>query len=135
MLAYEVNAPEKKSWIIIDGRLSIFFDPYYIHERIKMHNHNVYFWLKEGLSDSALLEFEKGLESLTKTALVVKGYYGKPANTNRPVVDRTYSYGLSLLFNDTDDQNLYQADLTHLAFVDKNEKKWTKAVVFDLQTQ
>jgi len=100
-----------------------------------MHNHNVYFWLKEGLSNSDLLEFEKGLESLTKTTLVIKGYYGKPANTNRAVVDNTYTYGLSLLFKDTSDQNLYQADPIHLAFVDKNGSKWSRVVVYDIETK
>ena len=100
-----------------------------------MHSHNVYFWLKEGLSKSDLLEFEKGLESLTKTALVINGRYGKPANTNRPVVDNTYTYGLSLIFKDTDDHNLYQADPVHLKFVEKNSAKWTRVQVYDVEIQ
>ena len=79
-----------------------------------MHSHNVYFWLKEGLSSSDLLEFEKGLENLTMTPEVLDGYYGKPAHTNRDVVDRTYSYGLTLKFKDTDAHNLYQAGPIHL---------------------
>jgi hypothetical protein len=98
-----------------------------------MHSHNVYFWLKEGLSDTDLLEFEKGLDTLTMFRLVINGYYGKPANTNRDVVDNTYTYGLSLLFKDTADHNLYQADPVHLAFVDKNSAKWYRARVFDVE--
>jgi hypothetical protein len=98
-----------------------------------MHSHNVFFWLEEKLSNSALHEFEEGLETLVKTSLVKSGYYGKPANTNRAVVDNTYSYGLTLLFNDTADHNLYQADPIHLAFVDKNSKKWTKVLVYDIE--
>jgi hypothetical protein len=97
-----------------------------------MHIHNVYFWLTEGLSNSALLEFEEGLETLITTPLVKNGYYGKPANTNRTVVDNTYSYGLTLFFKDTPDQNLYQADPIHLAFVEKNSKKWTRVQVYDV---
>jgi hypothetical protein len=100
-----------------------------------MHGHNVYFWLKEGLSKSALLEFEQGLDSLTTTPLVINGYYGKPADTHRAVVDNTYSYGLSLIFKNTDDQNLYQADPTHLAFVEKNSAKWTRVQVYDVDVQ
>lgn len=98
-----------------------------------MHSHNVYFWLKEGLSDTDLLEFEKGLDTLTMFRLVINGYYGKPANTNRDVVDNTYTYGLSLLFKDTADHNLYQADPVHLAFVEKNSAKWNRARVFDVE--
>jgi Stress responsive A/B Barrel Domain len=98
-----------------------------------MHSHNVFFWLEEKLSNSALLEFEVGLNTLIKTPLVLSGYFGKPANTNRTVVDNTYSYGLTLLFNDTADHNLYQADPIHLAFVDKNSKKWTKVLVYDIE--
>ena len=100
-----------------------------------MHSHNVYFWLKDGLSNSALDEFEKGLDTLKKTTMVLSGYYGKPANTNRSVVDNSYSYGLSLLFKDTADQNLYQADPIHLAFVDKNVTKWTRVLVYDIETK
>ena len=100
-----------------------------------MHSHNVYFWLKEGLSNSALDEFEKGLDTLKKTTMVLSGYYGKPANTNRSVVDNSYSYGLSLLFKDTADHNLYQADPIHLAFVDKNVTKWTRVLVYDIETK
>jgi hypothetical protein len=98
-----------------------------------MHSHNVYFWLKEGLSDSDLLEFEHGLDTLMMISLVINGYYGKPANTNRAVVDNTYAYGLTLTFKDTADHNLYQADPIHLAFVEKNSAKWTRVQVYDVE--
>jgi hypothetical protein len=113
------------------------FDPHLILRKKEgsMHSHNVYFWLKPGLSNSALLEFEKGLGTLIKTPLVLSGYYGKPANTKRAVVDNTYSYGLTLIFKDTADHNLYQADLTHLAFVDQNAAKWIRVLVFDIETK
>ena len=98
-----------------------------------MHSHNVYFWLKEGLSKSDLLEFENGLETLTKTPQVISGFFGKPADTNRTVVDNTYSYGLLLKFKDTPDHNLYQADPIHLAFVEKNSDKWARVQVYDVE--
>jgi hypothetical protein len=100
-----------------------------------MHRHNAFFWLKGELPDSALLEFEAGLESLTKTPLVLNGYFGKPANTNRAVVDNTYSYGLTLIFKDTTDHNLYQVDPIHMAFVDQNAPKWTRVLVYDIETK
>lgn len=99
-----------------------------------MHNHNVFFWLKEGLPSNAFLEFEKGLETLTKAQQVISGYYGKPAKTSRDVVDNTYSYGLTLVFKNTKDHDLYQADPVHLVFVEKNSSKWAKVLVYDIET-
>jgi hypothetical protein len=98
-----------------------------------MHSHQVFFYLNKDLSNSALLEFEEGLEMLINIPLVLNGYYGKPANTNRAVVDNTYSYGLVLIFKDTDQHNLYQADPIHQIFLDKNASKWTRVQVFDLE--
>jgi hypothetical protein len=102
-------------------------------EEGSMHSHNVYFWLKEGLSNSNLLEFEKGLDSLMMTRLVISGSYGKPADTHREVVENTYTYGLSLQFKDTEDHNHYQADPIHLAFVEKHSAKWIRVKVFDVE--
>jgi hypothetical protein len=100
-----------------------------------MHSHNVYFWLKDGLSDAEIKEFEKGLESLINIRLAISGYYGKPADTHRDVVENSYSYGLSILFKDLANHNLYQADPVHLAFVDKNSMKWVRVRVFDIETK
>jgi hypothetical protein len=100
-----------------------------------MHSHNVYFWLTEGLTDSELLEFENGLKSLINIPLVIHGLYGKPADTHRPVVENSYSYGLLLSFKDLTDHNSYQADPVHLAFVDKNSYKWIRVQVFDVETE
>jgi Stress responsive A/B Barrel Domain len=99
-----------------------------------MHSHNVYFWLKEGLTGSEIKEFEQGLQSLVDFPLVIRGLYGKPADTHRPVVERSYSYGLLLSFKDLADHDTYQAGPVHLAFVEKNGPKWVRAQVFDIET-
>jgi hypothetical protein len=100
-----------------------------------MHSHQVFFYLNAELSHAALLEFEEGLESLIGISLVQSGYYGKPAHTNRAVVDNTYSYGLTLLFKNTADHDLYQADPIHQVFLDKNATKWSRVLVFDIETK
>jgi hypothetical protein len=100
-----------------------------------MHSHQVFFYLNAELSQSALLEFEEGLEALINIPLVRSGYYGKPAHTDRAVVDNTYSYGLTLLFKNTADHDLYQADPIHQVFLDKNVKKWARVQVFDVETK
>jgi len=98
-----------------------------------MHSHHVFFWLRSDISQSALQEFEKGLESLTKINLVHSSFIGKPANTSRPVVDSTYSYCLSLIFTDFDQHNLYQVDPIHLEFVSRNSMKWEKVLIYDVE--
>lgn len=98
-----------------------------------MHTHSAYFWLNEGLSSEAISDFEKGLEGLTQIPLVKNGYFGRPADTHRSVVDRTYSYGLILKFTDIADHNEYQAHPIHQLFVDANSWKWDKVLVYDVE--
>jgi hypothetical protein len=97
-----------------------------------MHIHNVYFWLKDGLGETAEGEFEDGLALLTSDENVVSGYFGKPAGSDRDVVDSSYSYGLVLIFPDTAAHDRYQVGEAHLQFLEANMEKWTKVVVYDI---
>jgi hypothetical protein len=96
-----------------------------------MHIHNVYFWLKNGQDNEA---FEQGLDSLTHDPGVKSGYFGKPANTNRDVVENSYSYGLVLVFDNLAAHDQYQAGAIHLKFVDKHLSKWERVIVHDIET-
>ncbi|MCP4166185.1 MAG: Dabb family protein [Chloroflexi bacterium] len=99
-----------------------------------MHIHNVYFWLTSGLDDESLTAFEQGLLSLAQDPQVQTGYYGKPADTQRDVVENSYSYGLVLVFDDIVAHDLYQVGANHLSFVDEHLSKWVKVIVHDIQT-
>jgi hypothetical protein len=92
-------------------------------EEEAMHCHNVLFWLQDDLSYSELMEFEKGIKTIINDPHVIRGVYGKPANTHRSVVENSYSYGLSIMFKDLADHDLYQAEPIQLVFV---EKKYIK---------
>jgi hypothetical protein len=98
-----------------------------------MHVHNVYFWLKDGLESQALAAFESGLKTLANDPNVKSGYYGKPANTHREVVENTYTYGLVFVFDDLADHDRYQAGAAHLKFVEDHASKWERAVVYDIE--
>ncbi len=98
-----------------------------------MHSHLAFFWLNDNLSTTEILDFEKGLGSLINISVVVSGFYGKPANTHRSVVENSYSYGLSLLFNDTNAQFSYQSHEIHEEFVKQHNSKWSKVQVFDIE--
>lgn len=99
-----------------------------------MHSHTVFFWLNDSLSVEAISVFEKGLESLIEIPLVIDGYFGKPADTHRSIVDRTYSYGLTLHFKSIIEHDLYQSDPTHQDFVTNNSAKWKRVLIYDLET-
>ncbi|MBE0684544.1 MAG: Dabb family protein [Anaerolineaceae bacterium] len=99
-----------------------------------MHHHLVFFWLSDQLTDSERRCFEIELEALIKTPSVLTGYYGMPADTHRPVVDRSYSYGLTLNFSGIAEHDQYQIDPVHLAFVERNSNKWGKVLIYDIET-
>jgi len=99
-----------------------------------MHIHNVYFWLKDSLENESFKAFEQGLEALTHDSGVKSGYFGKPANTDRDVVENSYSYGLVLIFNSLAAHDQYQAGAIHLKFVDDHSSKWARVVVHDIET-
>lgn len=96
--------------------------------------HTVYFWLKPELDSEAVMSFEEGLESLTKIPSVRHGYWGRPAATDRPVIDRTYTYGLAVVFENMDGHDAYQVDPSHKAFLERFSAKWLKVVIYDTAT-
>ena len=98
-----------------------------------MHIHTVFFWLKEGANSEDRKTFENGLSDLSGDPNVLGKHIGKPAQTDRQVIDSSYDYGISFTFSDTVSHNLYQVGEAHLGFLDKCEKMWRKVQVFDLE--
>jgi hypothetical protein len=97
--------------------------------------HTAYFWLKPNLNKEELLNFEKGLQSLQGISLVKDGNYGSPAATlKRSVIEDSYSYANLLVFDDVEDQDKYQDDPVHVAFVERHQDKWDRVQVFDFDT-
>lgn len=96
-----------------------------------MFAHTVYFWLEDDLTDRDERAFVEGVQSLTEIDLVRDAFVGRPAGTDREVVDNSYDYSLLLRFEDADDQDAYQVHETHLAFVDECEQYWTDVQVYD----
>jgi hypothetical protein len=96
--------------------------------------HTVYFWLKKDLSEEQIKKFEKEINTLTAIESLEKGYCGKPANTpERPVIDRSYSWGLTTIFESVEQEELYQKDPIHLEFVGGCKELWDKIVVYDVE--
>ena len=99
-----------------------------------MHIHNVYFWLKSDLDTEAITSFEDGLNSLCNDTNTKSGNFGKPADTYRDVVDKSYSYGLLLFFEDLAAHDRYQTgSAVHDKFIEDNLSKWERVVVYDVE--
>lgn len=97
-------------------------------------DHHVYFWLNEESQAPAQREaFEQGLASLFEIPLVKGGRWTIPAKVMpRPVIDQSWDYALTMQFDSIEDQDAYQIDPTHHAFIDSNKHRWAKVLVMDL---
>jgi hypothetical protein len=99
-----------------------------------MFTHHVFFWLKEDLSQEEVKKFETVVKSLLSIGHLSTGDLGKPAQTARPVIDRSYSYSLLLQFKDQASHDAYQVDPIHLHFVDQCSSYWNKVLIYDSET-
>jgi hypothetical protein len=99
-----------------------------------MFVHAVYFWGQPDLTAADKEEWLRGLRTLPDIHTVQQGFVGVPADTHREVVENTYTFALILIFQDKDGHDRYQADLTHLAFVETCARYWRKVIVHDSVT-
>jgi len=94
--------------------------------------HSVYFWLKPELTDAQRADFKRGLESLAGVRSAEQVHVGAPAPIPpRPVVDSSYSFGLTVVFKDLAGHDAYQVDPVHKAFLEKFRTYWTKVQIYD----
>ena len=99
-----------------------------------MFVHCVYFWLHEDLRPQEREAFLAGVNSLTTIETVVQGSVGTPAETDRPVIDRTYSYALIVVFRNKIAHDAYQAHPTHDVFRAKCSAYWSRVQIYDVNT-
>ena len=99
-----------------------------------MFTHHVFFWLKEELSAEDVQNFETGVKSLLSISHLSLGDVGKPAPTERPVIDSSYSYSLLLQFSDEAAHDAYQVDPIHEKFVQTCSPYWSKVLIYDSET-
>jgi hypothetical protein len=95
-----------------------------------MFVHSVYFWLKSDLTDAQRAEFRAGLETL-KGVPSEGCWFGPPAPSERPVVDGSYDFGLTVLFADKAAHDAYQLHPVHQQFASQFKSYWEKIVVYD----
>lgn len=96
-----------------------------------MFIHHVYFWLHDPENVEDLRQLLSGLRELSHASTIRQFHIGLPAGTRRDVIEHSYSVSWMLLFDDEADQEVYQTDPLHLAFVATCSKLWKKVVVYD----
>lgn len=93
--------------------------------------HHVFFWLKQPDSKEDQAKLIAGLQKLSKAKSIHLSHIGKPADTNRDVIERGYQVSWLLIFNNAADQETYQTDPIHLKFIEECSMLWEKVVVYD----
>ncbi|MBL7697284.1 MAG: Dabb family protein [Chitinophagaceae bacterium] len=96
-----------------------------------MFIHHVYFWLKNPSGETDRQKLIEGLQKLSKVKTIKSFHIGKPADTNRDVIDTSYSISWMLIFDDKAAEESYQTDPIHLNFVETCKDLWQKVVVYD----
>ena len=80
--------------------------------------HHVFFWLKEPKNEIHRKQFEKAMNALLKVETIKMSHVGIPAATEeRGVVDNSYTYSYMVMFDNLEDQLIYQKHPFHLKFI------------------
>jgi hypothetical protein len=93
--------------------------------------HHVFFWLQNEGNASDKEKLIAGLKKLSAVKTIKHFHIGKPANTNRDVIDSSYAVSWLLEFANDADQASYQTDPIHLKFIEDCKQLWKKVVVYD----
>ena len=93
--------------------------------------HHVLFWLKADTTEDQKNAFKNGLLSLEKIEGIKAFHIGTPAPIDRPVVDITYTYSLTIFFEDLAGHDVYQVHDLHKAFLDEFRILFDKVVIYD----
>jgi hypothetical protein len=95
--------------------------------------HSVYFWLKPDLTEEQRALFWESVHSLKTIESVRQCYIGAPASTDRPVIDRSYSCALIVVFDDDEGHDIYQEHPVHDKFRERSNL-WSKILIYDAVT-
>jgi len=97
--------------------------------------HTVVFWLRQDITAAQREAFNhEGLASLRAISSVSQLFVGRPAPIpSRPVVDATYDFAITVLFNDLAAHDAYQVDPVHTAFVARFKADWVRVQIYDAQ--
>ena len=93
--------------------------------------HMVFFWLVDDtpeVKEKFLKELKKFVKEVDE---IKKVHIGPPADTDRDVIDNTYSYNLLITFDSKKQQDIYQEHPAHKKFIENASHLWEKVLVYD----
>jgi hypothetical protein len=93
--------------------------------------HHVYFWLKEPGDPQTRQALIAGLRKLAAAPDILWSHIGLPAESERDVVDDSYSVSWLAFFADKAAEDRYQVDPIHLKFVEDCSALWERVIVYD----
>lgn len=94
--------------------------------------HTVLFRLKDDLTEDQIQKFRAGLENLRSIVYVKAVYVGTPAETgDRPQIDKSYTVGMTAVFNNMKDHDSYQTHPKHKKFLSDFNTYWTDIRIYD----
>ncbi|NBC04113.1 MAG: Dabb family protein [Bacteroidetes bacterium] len=102
-------------------------------ERVLVHT--VYFWFTDEADEEDSRNFYGELKKLSSIPLIKQKFIGVPASTEqRDVIDNSYDYSITFVFENKEAEKAYQEHPDHLEFIDKNAHLWEKVRVYDAIT-
>ncbi|MDX1617725.1 MAG: Dabb family protein [Balneolaceae bacterium] len=93
--------------------------------------HTVYFWLNNPDSREDNRKLLEGLNMIKEIEHIREGYVGVPAPTDREVIDSSYDFSITFIFDNLAEEQAYQNHPTHLTFVEEYQHLWKRVVVYD----
>lgn len=94
--------------------------------------HHVFFWLKDPHSEADRKQLIEGIKRLSVIEQVKDYHIGIPASTEqRDVVDNSFSVTEMLIFDNEEDEAIYQNHPIHKKFVETHQHLWSKVLVYD----
>lgn len=106
------------------------------HEAPALENpfiHTVYVWFKEDVTQEQRDQMYADTEALRSIDVVKALYTGKPASTDRPIVERSYDYAIVVHFENLAGHDAYQQHPVHLALLENHASLWEKVMITDVE--
>jgi len=107
-----------------------------MNKKISDHTfvHHVLFYLKNPDSAADRAKFLEGIGLLSSIMNIREFHLGTPAATDRAVIVRSYTYSWLCLFDDAEEEKVYQFHPIHDEFRNNYGHLWEQVVIYDSTT-
>ena len=93
--------------------------------------HVVFFWLVDDAKETHKKFMSELRQFIDNVDLIKTKHIGAPADTDREVIDSSWTYSLILSFDSKKEQDLYQEHQLHKDFIENASSLWKKVQVYD----